>query len=243
MNEKRRGAQRGEMRCAGLSGFTGRMQRIRQQQQRLYEAGFVGREHPSTDGHHRNGRRGSLCHRRFSASRRPLPEGWRAVAPGGSGRGRPKWLVLPECHIAAEDGKARGAEGIRQQDQQRRFAVASRPVSQHDAAVTGYFRSVEKSLDRTFAKNGHHSIIKANSLCVAALRSQPIHCRSSYRADGDHLMTIAETTVEIATLTGPMRAVVFRPAEETRKFPGLVLFSEIFQITGPIHRTGAYLAG
>jgi carboxymethylenebutenolidase len=56
-------------------------------------------------------------------------------------------------------------------------------------------------------------------------------------------MTIAETTVEIGTPTGPMRAVLFRPAEETRKFPGLVLFSEIFQITGPIYRTGAYLAG
>jgi carboxymethylenebutenolidase len=55
-------------------------------------------------------------------------------------------------------------------------------------------------------------------------------------------MTITETAVEIATPTGPMRAMVFRPAED-RKYPGLVLFSEIFQITGPIHRTGAWLAG
>jgi carboxymethylenebutenolidase len=30
---------------------------------------------------------------------------------------------------------------------------------------------------------------------------------------------------------------------EERKFPGLVLFSEIFQITEPIRRTGAFLAG
>src|SRR6202167_6836247 len=56
-------------------------------------------------------------------------------------------------------------------------------------------------------------------------------------------MTITEGPVEIATPTGPMRAIVFRPAEEARKFPGLVFFSEIFQITSPIHRTGAYLAG
>jgi carboxymethylenebutenolidase len=39
-----------------------------------------------------------------------------------------------------------------------------------------------------------------------------------------------------------MRSMVFRPAEPG-KYPGLVFFSEIFQITGPIHRTGAYLAG
>jgi carboxymethylenebutenolidase len=55
-------------------------------------------------------------------------------------------------------------------------------------------------------------------------------------------MTITDATIEIATPTGPMRAMVFRPAD-AGKFPGLVLFSEIFQITGPIHRTGAYLAG
>ena len=56
-------------------------------------------------------------------------------------------------------------------------------------------------------------------------------------------MTITETTVDIATPTGPMRCMVLRPAAEGRKFPGLVLYSEIFQITGPIHRTGAFLAG
>ena len=55
-------------------------------------------------------------------------------------------------------------------------------------------------------------------------------------------ITIIESTVEIPTPTGPMRALVFRPAA-TGKYPGLALFSEIFQITGPIRRTGAYLAG
>ena len=56
-------------------------------------------------------------------------------------------------------------------------------------------------------------------------------------------MTIIESIVEIPTPTGPMRSMVLRPSEEGRKSPGLVLYSEIFQITGPIHRTGAYLAG
>ncbi len=54
-------------------------------------------------------------------------------------------------------------------------------------------------------------------------------------------MTVTEAAIEIATPTGPMRALVFRPAANG-KYPGLVLFSEIFQITGPIRRTGAHLA-
>jgi carboxymethylenebutenolidase len=55
-------------------------------------------------------------------------------------------------------------------------------------------------------------------------------------------MTITETTVELSTPTGPMRARVFEPAV-TGRYPGLLLFSEIFQITSPIARTAAYLAG
>ena len=55
-------------------------------------------------------------------------------------------------------------------------------------------------------------------------------------------MTVTESTVQISTPTGPMRTIAFRPAAPGR-YPGLVLFSEIFQITAPIRRTGAFLAG
>jgi carboxymethylenebutenolidase len=56
-------------------------------------------------------------------------------------------------------------------------------------------------------------------------------------------MTIKDDLVEeIPTPTGPMRTSLFRPAAEGR-YPGIVLFSEIFQITGPIRRTAAFLAG
>jgi carboxymethylenebutenolidase len=54
-------------------------------------------------------------------------------------------------------------------------------------------------------------------------------------------MTIIDETVDIRTPTGPMRSGVSRPAAGGRS-PGLVLFSEIFQITGPIRRTAAFLA-
>ena len=39
-----------------------------------------------------------------------------------------------------------------------------------------------------------------------------------------------------------MRTQVFHPSEEGR-YPGIVLFSEIFQITGPIRRTAGLIAG
>lgn len=51
-----------------------------------------------------------------------------------------------------------------------------------------------------------------------------------------------EETADIPTPTGPMRASLFRPAADGR-FPGVVLFSEIFQITAPIRRMAASLAG
>ncbi|MEP9402406.1 dienelactone hydrolase family protein [Sphingomonas sp. VNH70] len=41
---------------------------------------------------------------------------------------------------------------------------------------------------------------------------------------------------------GVMRTHVFRPAAEGR-FPGVVLYSEIYQVTGPIRRLAAFLAG
>ncbi len=51
-----------------------------------------------------------------------------------------------------------------------------------------------------------------------------------------------EELVDISTPAGPMRTSLFRPAAEGR-FPGVVLFSEIFQITAPIRRMAASLAG
>jgi carboxymethylenebutenolidase len=56
-------------------------------------------------------------------------------------------------------------------------------------------------------------------------------------------MTIREPeSVDLATPSGPMRTHLFRPAAPGR-YPGLLLYSEIFQVTGPIRRTAALLAG
>jgi carboxymethylenebutenolidase len=56
-------------------------------------------------------------------------------------------------------------------------------------------------------------------------------------------MTIKDDiVVDLGAPAGPMRTYLFRPAAEGR-YPGVVFFSEIFQVTGPIRRTAALLAG
>src|SRR3569833_2390178 len=56
-------------------------------------------------------------------------------------------------------------------------------------------------------------------------------------------MTISEKLeADVATPSGPMRTYFFRTAVGA-KFPGVLLYSEIFQATPPIVRTAAMIAG
>lgn len=56
-------------------------------------------------------------------------------------------------------------------------------------------------------------------------------------------MTIKDNEhADLVTPNGPMRTHLFRPAAPGR-YPGIVLYSEIFQVTGPIRRTAALIAG
>ena len=56
------------------------------------------------------------------------------------------------------------------------------------------------------------------------------------------MVIIDNEIADLDTPTGPMRAHIFRPAAPG-KYPGILMFSEIFQVTGPIRRTAAMLAG
>ena len=51
-----------------------------------------------------------------------------------------------------------------------------------------------------------------------------------------------DEAIDVPTPTGPMRAHLVRPAVPGR-YPGVVLFSEIYQVTGPIRRLAAIVAG
>src|SRR5580658_7258487 len=56
------------------------------------------------------------------------------------------------------------------------------------------------------------------------------------------MIIIDNEFAELSTAYGPMRTHIFRPAAPG-KYPGVVFYSEIFQVTGPIRRTAAMLAG
>ena len=61
--------------------------------------------------------------------------------------------------------------------------------------------------------------------------------------DKGNCMTLKEPEIfEIETPTGAMRTHVFRPSGEG-KYPGLLMYSEIFQVTGPIRRMASWFAG
>jgi carboxymethylenebutenolidase len=56
------------------------------------------------------------------------------------------------------------------------------------------------------------------------------------------MIILDSESVDLATPSGPMRTHLFRPAAPGR-YPGIVFWSEIFQVTGPIRRSAAMLAG
>jgi carboxymethylenebutenolidase len=56
------------------------------------------------------------------------------------------------------------------------------------------------------------------------------------------MATLTESSVDLTTTRGPMRVHTFTPSGEGR-FPAIIFYSEIFQVTGPIRRMAAALAG
>ena len=55
------------------------------------------------------------------------------------------------------------------------------------------------------------------------------------------MIVIDNEFIDLETPTGPMRTHIVRPSAPGR-FPGITLYSEIFQMTAPIHRTAVQLA-
>lgn len=72
--------------------------------------------------------------------------------------------------------------------------------------------------------------------CAAAVVSRGRAGRLVTRA-----YTLVEERVVILTPSGPMHTLLLRPSVPG-KFPGIVLYSEIFQTTGPIKRSAQFLA-
>lgn len=56
-------------------------------------------------------------------------------------------------------------------------------------------------------------------------------------------MIFEESHIDIETPTGMMRTHVYTPLNGEKKFPGIILYSEIYQVTGPIARLARFFAG
>src|SRR5215468_1273643 len=59
-------------------------------------------------------------------------------------------------------------------------------------------------------------------------------------------MNVADSTVDLTTPTGPMRTYVYAPVDgrpTDKRYPGLILYSEIFQQTPPVRRLAVQFAG
>jgi len=56
------------------------------------------------------------------------------------------------------------------------------------------------------------------------------------------MIVLDNESVTLTTPSGPMRTHIVRPAAPGR-YPGIVFYTEIFQVTGPIRRTAAMFAG
>jgi carboxymethylenebutenolidase len=56
------------------------------------------------------------------------------------------------------------------------------------------------------------------------------------------LIIVSDEYVTLNTPTGPMRTHIARPIAPGR-YPGIIFYSEIFQMTGPVRRMAAFLAG
>jgi hypothetical protein len=78
--------------------------------------------------------------------------------------------------------------------------------------------------------------------CLAATRIS-LNAAARVRAvrGQTRALAIVEEVVVLDTPTGPMHTLVLKPASPGR-YPAILFYSEIFQVTGPIRRSAAMLA-
>jgi carboxymethylenebutenolidase len=86
-----------------------------------------------------------------------------------------------------------------------------------------------------------NSLSKSRSFVCSNTKKSPVAAlRTSIRCK----VLITESEVTLTTPTGPMRSSLFKPAvcAQGAQFPGIVVYSEIYQVTGPIERICRRLA-
>ena len=80
------------------------------------------------------------------------------------------------------------------------------------------------------------------SLCSLIVSEAFLHPAYQPRRASLQMLTIEQEETSIGTPSGPMRTAILRPNAPGR-YPGIVFYSEIFQLTGPIMRSASVIAG
>ena len=70
----------------------------------------------------------------------------------------------------------------------------------------------------------------------------PLWRASISKKNALRMLTVEQEVITINTPTGPMKTLIMRP-NAPGVYPGVIFYSEIFQLTGPIMRTAQVIAG
>lgn len=149
-NEQSGRAQLGKMRGAQLLGFFGRMQRIREQEQPIRDSRIFRRQHASL----------TAAIRMATEERAPRHNAPQyldgAFQSGAVERSiscrRPMRASLAKGQITPQNRKAGTGECFGDRHQQRRTAIRSRAMRQHQGATCLHIRPVEKAAHRRMAR-------------------------------------------------------------------------------------------
>jgi hypothetical protein len=151
LDEQRRDAEPGKMIGPQTVRLSRRMQRVREEEQRRNELGLLGGKNrglPSAIGlaAEEEGARYDAVHR---VDCRPKAG---AVRCRAGGRGRPGQAALAERQVAAKHNEPSRAECLGRRDQERRAAIPTGAMRQHEAAFRCGVRPVQKAANIPFRK-------------------------------------------------------------------------------------------
>lgn len=96
----------------------------------------------------------------------------------------------------------------------------------------------EEPLNDSSARSGQSLVLSSRLVTASHYRDQR---RLRYTGAKRTMVIVDNEYVDLSTLAGPMRTHIVRPSRPGR-YPGIVFFSEIFQVTAPIRRVAAQLA-
>jgi hypothetical protein len=149
VDKEGRGPERGEVAGAELVGPLRRVERIGEEEEAIDEAGLSGREICGEHGGHaatvgvsaEEDAAGGLAADEIDGGEKSL------LVTFGAAEGRAVGTELAEREIAAKDGKAGGAEGFSEEDEERSIHIGASPVREDERVIAGRGGAMKNAAD------------------------------------------------------------------------------------------------